>query len=32
MARLSQIVIDADHPARLARFWDAVLGDDAIRR
>lgn len=31
MARLSEIVIDADHPARLARFWDAVLEDYTIR-
>lgn len=25
MARLKDIVIDADHPAALARFWAAVL-------
>ncbi|MBI4923970.1 MAG: VOC family protein [Devosia nanyangense] len=31
MARLGEIVIDADHPARLARFWEAVLDDYSIR-
>jgi hypothetical protein len=25
MARLKDIVIDADHPAALARFWAAAL-------
>lgn len=25
MARLKEIVIDCDHPAKLARFWSAVL-------
>ena len=25
MARLKDIVIDADHPARLARFWAAAI-------
>ena len=40
MARLKDIVIDADHPATLARFWAAALGgyevapydDDEIAR
>lgn len=27
MARLKEIVVDAYHPARLARFWEAVLDD-----
>jgi hypothetical protein len=30
-ARLKEIVIDADHPARLARFWAAALAGYAIR-
>jgi len=31
MARLEEIVIDARHPARLARFWEAALEGYAIR-
>lgn len=30
MGRLKDIVIDADHPAALARFWAAALDDYAI--
>jgi hypothetical protein len=30
MARLKDIVIDADHPAALARFWAAALDDYEI--
>ena len=30
MARLRDIVIDADHPAALARFWAAALDDYEI--
>jgi predicted enzyme related to lactoylglutathione lyase len=30
--RLDQIVIDALDPARLARFWAALLGGDAVDR
>ena len=25
MARLKDIMIDADHPAAMARFWEAAL-------
>lgn len=31
MARLREIVIDADHPAALARFWAAALEGYAVR-
>ena len=31
MARLKEIVIDAGHPASLARFWAAALEDYAVR-
>src|SRR5262245_52050662 len=31
MAGLDQIVVDAAHPARLARFWAAVLDGYAVR-
>lgn len=31
MARLKEIVIDAAHPAALARFWAAVLTDYGVR-
>jgi len=31
MAGLDQIVVDSAHPARLARFWAAVLDGYAIR-
>ncbi len=31
MNKLKEIVIDADHPAALARFWAAVIDDYAIR-
>ncbi len=31
MARLEEIVIDALHPAALARFWGAVLDGYAVR-
>ena len=31
MAQLSEIVIDATHPARLARFWESVLTDYQMR-
>lgn len=31
MARLKEIVIDADHPARLARFWAQVADGYAVR-
>jgi hypothetical protein len=31
MGTLKEIVIDADHPAALARFWAEVLDDYAIR-
>ena len=31
MARLKEIVIDADHPARLARFWANVAEGYAVR-
>lgn len=30
MGRLKEIVVDADHPARLARFWAEVLTDYAV--
>ena len=30
MARLKDIVIDADHPAALARFWAAALDGYAV--
>ena len=30
MGRLKDIVIDADHPARLARFWAAALDGYAV--
>jgi hypothetical protein len=30
MARLKDIVVDADHPAALARFWAAALHDYAV--
>jgi hypothetical protein len=32
MARLKEIVVDAVHPASLARFWAAVLDGYAVRR
>ena len=31
MARLAEVVVDALHPARLARFWAAVLDDFEVR-
>ncbi|MCX5495833.1 VOC family protein [Kaistia dalseonensis] len=31
MARLKEIVIDADHPAALARFWEQVADGYAVR-
>lgn len=31
MARLKEIVFDCDHPARLARFWAALLEGYAVR-
>lgn len=31
MARLKEIVIDADHPASLARFWASVAEGYAVR-
>jgi hypothetical protein len=31
MGRLKEIVIDADHPARLARFWATALDGYAVR-
>jgi hypothetical protein len=31
MARLKEIVIDADHPASLARFWAAAADGYAVR-
>lgn len=31
MAKLKEIVIDARHPAGLARFWEAALTDYSIR-
>ena len=31
MATLAEIVIDAQHPAALARFWAGVLDDYAVR-
>ncbi len=31
MARLKEIVVDAAHPAVLARFWAAALDDYALR-
>ena len=31
MARLKEIVIDADHPASLARFWAQVADGYAVR-
>ncbi len=31
MGRLSEIVIDADHPASLARFWAAAVDGYAVR-
>lgn len=31
MAQLSEIVIDATHPARLARFWESVLTEYHMR-
>ena len=31
MGALKEIVIDADHPASLARFWAAVLDGYAVR-
>lgn len=31
MGRLREIVIDADHPAALARFWAAALDGYAVR-
>src|SRR5690349_20460226 len=31
MARLKEIVIDADHPAALARFWAAAVDGYAVR-
>ncbi len=31
MARLKEIVFDSEHPARLARFWAAVLDGYAVR-
>ena len=30
MARLKDIVVDADHPAALARFWAAALDGYAV--
>ncbi len=31
MARLKQIVIDCDYPARLARFWSGALDNFEVR-
>jgi hypothetical protein len=31
MGKLKEIVVDAEHPAALARFWVEVLDDYAIR-
>jgi hypothetical protein len=31
MGRLAEIVIDADHPASLARFWAAAIDGYAVR-
>lgn len=31
-ARLHQVVVDAHDPARLARFWAALLGGEPIHR
>jgi hypothetical protein len=31
VARLKEIVVDADHPARLARFWAAVAEGYVVR-
>ncbi|SHE82552.1 hypothetical protein SAMN02745157_1021 [Kaistia soli DSM 19436] len=31
MAKLKEIVIDADHPASLARFWERLVAGYAIR-
>jgi hypothetical protein len=31
MARLTQIVVDCQHPAPLARFWAAVLDGFDVR-
>lgn len=31
MAKLKEIVIDADHPASLARFWEAAIDGYQVR-
>jgi predicted enzyme related to lactoylglutathione lyase len=31
-ARLDQVVVDCLEPARLVRFWAALLGGDAVER